>query len=89
MKIFVKIIILLLVIMRVFRKKETKDNSMMTDIVNELNEKSSTVSALSKGLGVISDITKKSILLSLKTMPSLIDSALLITLTAILTKFFM
>ena len=89
MKIFVKIIILLLVIMRVFRKKETKDNSMMTDIVNELNEKSSTVSALSKGLGVSSDITKKSILLSLKTMPSLIDSALLITLTAILTKFFM
>ena len=75
--------------MRVFRKKETKDNSMMTDIVNELNEKSSTVSALSKGLGVSSDITKKSILISLKTVPRFIDSALLITLTALLTRFFM
>jgi lambda repressor-like predicted transcriptional regulator len=75
--------------MRIFRKKESNDNNMINEIVKDLNEKSSTISALSKGIGVSTDITKKSLLVSLKTMPRLIDSALLITLTVLLTKFFM
>tara|TARA_Y100000389_G_scaffold65137_1_gene61212 strand:+ start:11020 stop:11247 length:228 start_codon:yes stop_codon:yes gene_type:complete len=75
--------------MRIFRKNNKKNTGVLTTIANDLNEKSSTISALSKGLGVSSDITKKSILISLKTVPRFIDSALLITLTALLTRFFM
>ena len=73
--------------MKVYRKYDTFGNKISE--INDLNEKSSTISALSKGLGVSSDITKKSILISLKTVPRFIDSALLITLTALLTRFFM
>lgn len=61
---------------------------MISEIVNDLNNKSSTISALSKGLGVSSDITKKSLLLSLKKIPCLIDSVVLIVLTMISTRFF-
>jgi hypothetical protein len=74
--------------MRIFRKKEIKSNTMISEIVNDLNNKSSTISALSKGLGVSSDITKKSLLLSLKKIPCLIDSVVLIVLTMISTRFF-
>ena len=74
--------------MRIFRKKEIKSNTMISKIVNDLNNKSSTISALSKGLGVSSDITKKSLLLSLKKIPCLIDSVVLIVLTMISTRFF-
>ena len=70
-------------------KNNKKNTGVLTTIANDLNEKSSTISALSKGLCVSSDITKKSILISLKTVPRFIDSALLITLTALLTRFFM
>jgi len=75
--------------MRFFRKKETSNNNPLIELVNDLNDKSSTVSALSKGLGVSSEITKKSFLLSLRTIPHLLDSAILITLTAMITRYFM
>tara|TARA_B110000503_G_C6861144_1_gene294837 strand:- start:238 stop:465 length:228 start_codon:yes stop_codon:yes gene_type:complete len=75
--------------MRFFRKKHNNNEHPVIELFNNLNEKSSTVSALSKGLGVSSEITKKSILLSLRTIPHLLDSALLITLTAMITRYFM
>ena len=75
--------------MRFFRKKETSNNNPLIELVNDLNDKSSTVSALSKVLGVSSEITKKSFLLSLRTIPHLLDSAILITLTAMITRYFM
>ena len=75
--------------MRIFRKNNKKNTGVLTTIANDLNEKSSTISALSKGLGVSSEITKKSFLLSLRTIPHLLDSAILITLTAMITRYFM
>ena len=58
--------------MRFFRKKETSNNNPLIELVNDLNDKSSTVSALSKGLGVSSEITKKIIFIIIKNYTTFI-----------------